>query len=114
MAAIRRHAVVLLILAIPVSTPVQSGEEIGWRGYALPRLTARLGLAPASVVVGVLWALWHLPFFFIQGVDKTGQSFLVYLLACTAMSIAMAWLDLADRWQSVHDDADARGDQQHE
>jgi membrane protease YdiL (CAAX protease family) len=82
----------LLILAIPVSTPVQAGEEIGWRGYALSRLTERLGLAPASVVVGVLWALWHLPFFFIGGVDKTGQSFLVYLLACTAMSVAMAWL----------------------
>jgi hypothetical protein len=80
------------IMAIPFSTPVQAGEEIGWRGYALPRLSARLGLPGASVVLGVIWACWHLPFFFISGTDKSGQSFPVYLLSVTALSVAMAWL----------------------
>lgn len=82
----------LLVLAIPFSTPVQSGEELGWRGYALPRLASRLGLAWASLGLGAIWALWHLPFFFIAGVDKTGQSFPMYMLGVMAISVAMAWL----------------------
>ncbi len=68
------------------------GEEIGWRGYALPRLAARFGLARASLLLGLIWACWHLPVFFIPGLDQYGQSFPVYLLQVTALSVAMAWL----------------------
>ena len=70
----------------------QTGEEIGWRGYALPRLAARFGLGGGSVLLGVLWAVWHLPFFFISAADTFGQSFPLYLLEVTALSVAMAWL----------------------
>lgn len=87
-----QEPVYLMAIAIPFSTPVQAGEEIGWRGYALPRLSARLGLSSASIALGVIWACWHLPFFFISGTDKSGQSFPVYLLSVTALSVAMAWL----------------------
>jgi membrane protease YdiL (CAAX protease family) len=85
---------VLLIAATLFSTAVggQAGEEIGWRGYALPRLAARFGLGGASLVVGVIWALWHLPLFYLRGVDTYGQSFPVYLLQVVAMSVAIAWL----------------------
>jgi membrane protease YdiL (CAAX protease family) len=82
----------IMLIAIVFSTPVQAGEEIGWRGYALPRLSASLGLSGASIALGIIWACWHLPFFFISGVDKSGQSFPVYLLGGTALSVAMAWL----------------------
>jgi len=82
----------LIVAAIVISTPFQSGEEIGWRGYALPRLAARFGYAGASVILGVIWACWHLPIFFMPGADKYGQSFPVYLLQVTALSVAAAWL----------------------
>ena len=82
----------VMIAAVPFSTPFQAGEEIGWRGYLLPRLSARIGLPLASLAVGVVWAAWHLPFFFIGGADKSGQSFPAYLLLVTALSVAMAWL----------------------
>jgi membrane protease YdiL (CAAX protease family) len=82
----------LMIAALAVSTWAQAGEEIGWRGYALPRLSASLGLAPASVILGIIWATWHLPLFFFSGSDKLGQSFPLYLLQVTAVSVAMAWL----------------------
>ena len=82
----------LILPAIAVSTPVQAGEEIGWRGYALPRLAARFGLARASILLGLIWGCWHLPQFFIPEADTYGQSFFVYVLQVTALSVAIAWL----------------------
>jgi len=82
----------LMLGAILVSTWVQAGEEVGWRGYALPRLAKHLGLGRASVLLGIFWALWHLPLFFLPGTGSDGQSFPIYLLHVTALSVAMAWL----------------------
>jgi membrane protease YdiL (CAAX protease family) len=82
----------LMLAGTVVSTPFQAGEEIGWRGYALPRLSSHMGLPLASIILGVVWACWHLPFFFLSGTDKSGQSFPLYLLAVTAISVSMAWL----------------------
>lgn len=87
-----QEALYIMVVATIISTPVQAGEEIGWRGYALPRLASYLGLPLASIVLGVIWACWHLPIFSIPGSDTAGQSFLVYLLSVTALSVAMAWL----------------------
>jgi membrane protease YdiL (CAAX protease family) len=82
----------LIPLAIVVSTPFQAGEEIGWRGYALPRLADRFGLRIASVLLGIIWAAWHLPQFYIAGADTYHQSFVVWALQVIALSVAFAWL----------------------
>ena len=85
-------ALYLIPLAVAFSTPFQAGEEIGWRGYALPRMAARLGLRWASLVLGVVWALWHLPQFFIRGGETYGQSFYIFSVQVVAISVALAWL----------------------
>src|SRR5688572_16191685 len=40
------------------------GEELGWRGYLLPRLRTFVGVAPSFWIMGTLWSLWHVPAFF--------------------------------------------------
>jgi hypothetical protein len=82
----------LVPAAIAFSTPFQAGEEVGWRGYALPRLTSHFGLGRASVLLGVIWGFWHLPQFFIRGVDTYGQSLPFFVTEVTALSVALAWL----------------------
>lgn len=42
-------------------------EELGWRGYALDRLQLNWSALGASLLLGVVWAVWHLPLFFIEG-----------------------------------------------
>ena len=65
-------------------------EEVGWRGFALPRLQLRLNAIWAALVLGVLWALWHLPELIS---DPTGQRPPVqFLLWALALSVIFSWL----------------------
>lgn len=54
------------------------GEEPGWRGYLQNELTQRHSLLKASLIVGVIWAVWHLPLWFISGYQ--GVDLLLYIL----------------------------------
>jgi len=83
---------VVIGIATLLSTPVQAGEEIGWRGYALPAVAARFGLGPASIIIGFIWGVWHLPLFLLPVADKYGQSFPLYVTGVIAFSVAIAWL----------------------
>jgi len=82
----------VMLGAIAVSMWVQAGEEIGWRGYALPLMSKKFGLATASVLLGIIWAAWHLPFFYLEAADTFHRSFPGYLLQVTGLSVIMAWL----------------------
>ncbi len=82
----------IMVVAIIFSTWAQAGEEIGWRGFALPRMTEKFGLPLSTLILGVLWACWHLPLFFVRGADTFGQSFILYLLQVTGFSVTLGWL----------------------
>jgi membrane protease YdiL (CAAX protease family) len=62
------------------------GEEFGWRGLALPLLQRRFSPFWASLILGVVWAVWHAPAFFMSGTPQSGWSigpFFVGLIAIT-------------------------------
>jgi uncharacterized protein len=68
------------------------GEEFGWRGYALPALQERYSWRVASLILGAIWGLWHLPLFFIANTLQSRIPFLLFMLSTIAMSILLAWL----------------------
>ncbi len=69
-------------------------EDIGWRGYALPKLREKMSAFTASLLIGIVWVLWHLPFFWIpEGrVAIGGVPLLWFALLTTAWSVLFAWV----------------------
>jgi membrane protease YdiL (CAAX protease family) len=69
------------------------GEELGWRGYALPKLLEQRTPITASLILGVLWALWHLPNFIfpLAGVPALGP-FPVVVGWIIAQTFLFTWL----------------------
>jgi len=69
-------------------------EEIGWRGYALGRLQTRWNALTSSMIVGLVWALWHLPLFMMVGTSQheLGVPFLGFLIKLMASSVLYTWL----------------------
>lgn len=70
-----------LFLILLFLVPLSAGEELGWRGFAMPRLQAHYGSVWASLILGLLWGFWHLPAFFIPGAVQNGLPIPGYVLA---------------------------------
>jgi CAAX amino terminal protease family. len=67
------------------------GEEFGWRGFLLPQLEERFLPITSGILVGIVWACWHLPMFLFH-VEGYQMSFLLYLVQTIFMSIICTWL----------------------
>ena len=81
-----------LPLFLMYSALTSAPEEVGWRGFALPRLQERLGAVYASLVVGLLGGLWHLPLFFYPQAVQSGLSFPLFLAGTLSASILFTWI----------------------
>jgi membrane protease YdiL (CAAX protease family) len=68
------------------------GEEIGWRGYALPRFQANRGSLRGSILLGILWGVWHLPLWLTKGNAMQGNFLLWPLMELIATSILFTWV----------------------
>ena len=79
-----------LLIALPFG-PL--AEELGWRGFALPRLQARFTPLVSSLIIGVIWTFWHTPMFWFPGaaipsfLELSPFSVLLYLAQTTAEAI---------------------------
>lgn len=70
------------------------GEEFGWRGFALPRLLVRFNPFVASLILGVIWGIWHFPSFFMSGVPQSSLSVSLFLFGALCLSVLATWLFL--------------------
>jgi uncharacterized protein len=96
--AILEGPLLLLPLFLVILTLTDGlGEELAWRGFALPRLLTRYNALVASVVLGVIWALWHLPLLWTEGNSMFHQPLWLLLLDVTAKSILFTWVFLHTR-----------------
>jgi uncharacterized protein len=68
------------------------GEEIGWRGYALPRVQSTRTALTASLVVGTLHGLWHLPLWLRGDVDHRLSVYPAFLIQALALAVIYTWL----------------------
>ncbi len=73
------------------------GEEVGWRGFALPHLLARRPALWSALVVGAVWALWHLPNFLLPGYPHRELPFAAFFLTVVAYSVLFTWLHARTR-----------------
>ena len=70
------------------------GEEVGWRGFLLPYLLQRYSPVISSLIVGLVWAVWHLPNFLLPNYPHRGLPFSAFVMITLAFSVLFTWLYL--------------------
>ena len=73
------------------------GEEFGWRGLVLPLLQRRFAPFWASLILGIVWAIWHAPAFLMSGTPQSAWSFGPFFLGLIAIAVIMTPLFNASR-----------------
>lgn len=67
-------------------------EEFGWRGFLLPRLQQQFSAFESSLIVGAVWALWHLPLYVVPTAVYTDRPFGPYILVVIGLAVVLTWL----------------------
>ena len=83
----------MLTLLVP-AVAYALGEEVGWRGFALPRLQARFAPLPAALILGVVWVAWHVPFYLYRPgmVDTAPGERAAQAVVIVIGGLFLAWL----------------------
>lgn len=78
------------ILLLPVNLIGGGLEEIGWRFLFQPALEKKTNFITATILTSVVWALWHLPLFFIAGTNQSTWNFLVFAILAFGLSFLLS------------------------
>lgn len=82
----------LFVASFLLATLIGGGqEELGWRGFALSRLQQSYSALTASLVIGVVWATWHLPLFLLGAPRNQTGLFALYAVLVVGFSILLTW-----------------------
>ena len=79
----------LFILPFFLVEIITNGEEMGWRGYVLPRLQAKYSALTSTLILGVVWGFWHLPKFLSH---FEAIAFAWFMLHIMAFAVILTWL----------------------
>ena len=82
----------LLTLLINLLITGPLGEELGWRGFALPHLLKKFNPFAASLILGIIWGVWHLPAFYVSSMVQSSLSLPIFLLSALCLSFLATWL----------------------
>lgn len=61
-------------------------EEVGWRGVLLSKLLNEMSALKATIIVAIIWGVWHLPFWFIVGLPQNGSNFIYFMAGAFSLS----------------------------
>ncbi|WP_418286265.1 CPBP family intramembrane glutamic endopeptidase [Halorubrum sp. DTA46] len=82
---------IAFIYILLLGGPLQ--EEFGWRGYALDPLIDRFGALVGSLGLGLVWGIWHLPWFYMPSMTLYYQRpFIGFIITITLLSVVMTWV----------------------
>ena len=79
-----------IVVMIPVMLVGGGLEEAGWRYILQPELEKKYPFTVSTIIVSVIWWLWHLPLFYIQGAAQYGQNYFAFGISILGLSFALA------------------------
>jgi uncharacterized protein len=82
----------VIMLAFMIFPGSALGEEIGWRGYALPRLQTQMSALSASLILAPIWALWHLPLWLTGAPGRTPLIYAGFVVSAFGLSVILTWV----------------------
>jgi hypothetical protein len=88
-------------LVTMVLDPGPLGEDLGWRGFAMPRMLARMSPLSTALVLGVIWGTWHVPAFLVPGLPQNEVPIHWFMLSIVSVSVLMTWIALHTRGSVV-------------
>ncbi|MBS4196309.1 CPBP family intramembrane glutamic endopeptidase [Lederbergia citri] len=80
----------LIFLTLPVSIIGGGLEEVGWRGLLLPELCKKYSILVSDLIIFPIWAIWHLPLWFMKGTPQFGSSFMMAFLSLLGITLVLA------------------------
>jgi uncharacterized protein len=94
------HAFGLGLISLPLIALGPLGEELGWRGFLLPRMLERMRSLPAALILGTIWMIWHAPAFMMSGLPQSTMSIPIFVVGGIAFNVFITWIFLNAR-QSI-------------
>lgn len=85
-------SVLSFVVNLPLIIVLGGVEELGWRGILQPKLEKIVSYLPSVLIVAILWSLWHLPLWFMEGSVQSGFPFWLYFLSGLVLAASFTTL----------------------